>query len=140
GQLGKMLAVAAAPWDLNLHLLDPSAAAPAAHLCSRFVQGDFRDKQTVRGLGADCDLLTIEIEQVNVDALEEMEAGGKIVHPCSAALRIIQDKGLQKNFFREQGLPTADYRFFDGPEALRAAGVTFPCVQKMRTEGYDGRG
>lgn len=140
GQLGKMLAVAAAPWDLNLHMLDPSEVAPAAHLCSCFVQGDFRDKQTVLDFGADCDVLTIEIEQVNVDALEELEAAGTIVHPRPAALRIIQDKGLQKNFFREQGLPTADYQFFDGPEALRAAGVSFPCVQKKRTEGYDGRG
>lgn len=140
GQLGKMLAVAAAPWDLNLHMLDPSAAAPAAHLCGRFVQGDFRDKQTVLDFGAECDVLTIEIEQVNVDALEVLEAAGKMVHPRSAALRIIQDKGLQKNFFREQGLPTADYQFFDGPEAVRAAGLNFPCVQKKRTEGYDGRG
>ncbi len=140
GQLGKMLVVAAAPWDLNLHMLDPSEVAPAAHLCSRFVQGDFRDKQTVLDFSEDCDVITIEIEQVNVDALEEVEAAGKIVHPRPAALRIIQDKGLQKNFFREQGLPTADYQFFDGPEALRAAGVTFPCVQKKRTEGYDGRG
>jgi 5-(carboxyamino)imidazole ribonucleotide synthase len=111
-----------------------------AHLCSRFVQGDFRDKQTVLDFGAHCDVLTIEIEQVNVEALEELEADGKIVHPRPAALRIIQDKGLQKDFFREQGLPTADYQLFDGPEAVRSAGLTFPCVQKKRTEGYDGRG
>jgi 5-(carboxyamino)imidazole ribonucleotide synthase len=140
GQLGKMLAAAAAPWDLNLHMLDPTAEPPAAHLCRRFVQGDFRNKQTVLDFGADCDVLTIEIEQVNVDALEALESAGKTVHPRPAALRIIQDKGLQKNFFRDQGLPTADYRFFEGPEALRAAGVSFPCVQKKRTEGYDGRG
>lgn len=140
GQLGKMLATAAAPWDMNLHMLDPTADAPAAHLCTKFVQGDFRDKQTVLDFGAECDLITIEIEQVNVEALEELAAAGKIVHPAPRALRIIQDKGLQKQFFSEQGLPSSPFELFAGPEAVRAADLTFPCVQKVRTEGYDGRG
>lgn len=140
GQLGKMLATAAAPWDLNLRMLDPTAAAPAAHLCTKFVQGDFRDKQTVLDFGADCDVITIEIEQVNVAALEELEAAGKVVHPCPRALRIIQDKGFQKQFFVEQGLPSSAFALFAGPEEVKAADLTFPCVQKVRTEGYDGRG
>jgi len=140
GQLGKMLAMAAAPWDLTLHMLDPTANAPSSHLCTKFVQGDFRDKQTVLDFGADCDLITIEIEQVNVEALEELEAAGKHVHPCPRALRIIQDKGLQKAFFTEQGLPTSDYTLFDGPDDVAKADLSFPCVQKVRTEGYDGRG
>ncbi|MGA0333850.1 MAG: 5-(carboxyamino)imidazole ribonucleotide synthase [Kiritimatiellia bacterium] len=140
GQLGKMLATAAAPWDLNLHMLDPTADAPAAHLCQRFVQGDFRDKQTVLDFGAACEVITIEIEQVNVEALEELEAAGKEVHPCPRALRIIQDKGLQKQFFVDAGLPSSPFELFEGPEAVRAADLRFPCVQKVRTEGYDGRG
>lgn len=140
GQLGKMLAMAAAPWDLTLHMLDPTANAPSSHLCTKFVQGDFRDKQTVLDFGADCDLITIEIEQVNVEALEELEAAGKQVHPCPRALRIIQDKGLQKAFFTEQGLPTSDYTLYEGPDDVAKADLSFPCVQKVRTEGYDGRG
>jgi 5-(carboxyamino)imidazole ribonucleotide synthase len=140
GQLGKMLAQAASPWDLTLHMLDPTPHAPASHLCSRFVKGDFRDKDTVLAFGNSCDLITIEIEQVNVDALEQLEADGKTVHPSPKALRIIQDKGLQKNFFREHGIPTSDYVLYDGPDAVRAAAPALPCVQKKRTEGYDGRG
>lgn len=140
GQLGKMLAQAASPWDLTLHMLDPNPEAPASRLCSRFVQGDFRDRDTVLAFGRDCDLLTIEIEQVNVDALEILEAEGKIIHPSPAALRIIQDKGLQKNFYRDHHIPTAPYTLHDGPDAVRAAHPALPCVQKARTEGYDGRG
>lgn len=140
GQLGKMLAQAASPWDLTLHMLDPSADAPAAHLCSRFVHGDFREADAVSAFGAICDLLTIEIEQVNAEALEALRASGKIVHPHPAALRVIQDKGLQKNFFRDHNLPTSPYRLYDGPGAVRAANPALPCVQKKRTEGYDGRG
>lgn len=140
GQLGKMLAQAASPWDLRLKMLDPAADAPAAHLCSRFVQGDFRDEQTVLDFGRDCDVLTLEIEQVNVAALEQLEAAGVTVYPQPRALRIIQDKGLQKQFFAERNLPSSPFRLFADAEAVRAAGLSFPCVQKSRTEGYDGRG
>ncbi len=140
GQLGKMLAQAASPWDLTLHMLDPTPGAPAAHLCARFVPGDFRDEETVYRFGQDCDLLTIEIEQVNVRALERLAAEGKTIHPAPAALRIIQDKGLQKEFFTRHGLPTAPYVLYDGPDTVHAARPALPCVQKKRTEGYDGRG
>jgi 5-(carboxyamino)imidazole ribonucleotide synthase len=140
GQLGKMLAQAASPWDLSLHMLDPTPDAPASHLCTRFVQGDFRDYDTVMAFGKDCDLLTIEIEQVNVAALEALEAAGKTVHPSPAALRIIQDKGLQKTFYHEHGIPTSPFTLYEDAEAVRAADLHFPCVQKSRTEGYDGRG
>ncbi len=140
GQLGKMLAQAASPWDITLHMLDPTPGAPAAHLCDRCVTGDFRDEETVYRFGQACDLLTIEIEQVNVRALERLEAEGKSIHPHPSALRIIQDKGLQKQFFLDHGLPTSPFTLFDGPDAVRAAAPRLPCVQKKRTEGYDGRG
>jgi len=141
GQLGKMLATAAAPWDLHLRMLDPNPHAPASHLCREFVTGDFRDRDTVLAFGRECDVITIEIEQVNVEALEQLESEeGKQVHPSPAALRIIQDKGLQKQFFVDQELPTSDFRLYDGPHAVRTAELTYPCVQKTRTEGYDGRG
>lgn len=144
GQLGKMLAQAASPWDLHLRILDPTPQAPAAHLCQEFVLGDFRDKETVLNFGRDCDVLTIEIEQVNVEALEELEKEGKRVVPSPAALRIIQDKGLQKQHFEAHGLPSPAFALYDGPEALQQAVAegkrSIPFVQKVRTEGYDGRG
>ncbi len=140
GQLGKMMAQAASPWDLTLHMLDPTPGAPAAHLCTHCQTGDFRDEETVMAFGKNCDVLTIEIEQVNVRALERLEAEGKAVYPQPRALKIIQDKGLQKRFFDEHGLPTSPYQLYDGPEALRRDNPAFPKVQKKRTEGYDGRG
>lgn len=140
GQLGKMLATAAAPWDLNLRMLDPSDPAPAEHLCKDFVRGDFRDRDTVLSFGRGCDVLTIEIEQVNVEALEILEQEGVVVHPCPRALKMIQDKGLQKQFFVDHGIPTSEFDLFEGAEAVKAADLSFPCVQKTRTEGYDGRG
>lgn len=140
GQLGKMLAQAASPWDLRLKMLDPTPGAPASHLCDTFVQGDFRDEETVYAFGKDCAVLTIEIEQVNVRALERLEAEGVRVYPQPAALRIIQDKGLQKQFFDQHGLPTSPYQLFADADAVRAARPALPCVQKVRTEGYDGRG
>lgn len=140
GQLGKMLAQAASPWDLRLRMLDPSPQAPAAHLCESFVEGDFREYQTVLDFGKTCDVLTIEIEQVNADALTELEAAGINVYPQPSVLKLIQDKGLQKQFLVEHNLPTSPFRLYDGPEAVRAAAPPLPCVQKTRTEGYDGRG
>lgn len=140
GQLGKMLAQAASPWDVRLHMLDPTPAAPASTLCHRFVQGDFRDEEMVVAFGRDCDVLSIEIEQVSVAGLERLAAEGKTVCPQPAALRVIQDKGLQKQFFERNGIPSAPYRLFDGPAEAKAAVTTFPAVWKKRTEGYDGRG
>ncbi len=139
GQLGKMLAQAASPWDLRLNMLDPSPQAPAAHLCESFVVGDFRDEQTVLAFGKSCDVLTLEIEQVHAGALARLEADGKQVYPQPSVLKIIQDKGLQKQFFIEHSLPTSPFRLYNGPEDI-PRDRPLPCVQKTRTEGYDGRG
>jgi 5-(carboxyamino)imidazole ribonucleotide synthase len=140
GQLGKMLAQAASPWDLSLRMLDPDPDAPACRLCSEFVCGDFRDEQTVLAFGRACDVLTIEIEQVHAGALARLESEGVRVHPQPAALRTIQDKGLQKQFFARHGFPTSPFTLHDGPDAVRNAPPALPAVQKTRTEGYDGRG
>lgn len=140
GQLGKMLAQAASPWDLTLRMLDPDPDAPASRLCTEFVRGDFRDEQTVLAFGRACDILTIEIEQVHAGALAQLEAEGIRVHPQPAALQCIQDKGLQKQFFARHGFPTSPFTLHDSPESVRAAAPALPAVQKTRTEGYDGRG
>lgn len=144
GQLGKMLALAAANWDFKTYCLDPTPQAPASQVCTDFILGDFNDYDTVLAFGRDKDLLTIEIEHVNTDALRELERLGKTVHPAPNALDIIKDKGLQKEFYRKGGIPTADFELFEDEKSLRkaieAGHWKLPLVQKTRTAGYDGKG
>lgn len=144
GQLGKMLALAAAKWDFKTYCLDPTPDAPASPVCSGFQVGDFKNYEEVLAFGQDKDLLTIEIEHVNTDALRELERLGKTVHPSPRALDIIKDKGLQKEFYRDHEIPTAHFEIFDDEKSLRKAiesgAWTLPLVQKTRTAGYDGKG
>lgn len=144
GQLGKMLALAAANWDFKLFCLDPGSEAPASTVCAGFTQGDFNDYAQVMAFGQDKDILTIEIEHVNTEALRALELQGKTVHPSPRALDIIKDKGLQKEFYRENEIPTAHYALFEDEKALKKAIVSgewkLPLVQKTRTAGYDGKG
>ena len=144
GQLGKMLAIAAAPWHLQLHTLDQSVDFPAGSFSASFTEGSFKDFDDVISFGRSCDLLTIEIEHVNVDALFQLEKEGKTIHPKPEALQIIKDKGLQKEFYREKQLPTANFQLFANKEAILSAlkkgNIAFPFVQKTRTAGYDGKG
>ena len=142
GQLGKMLAIAAADWHLNLAILDKEDA-PARHYVKDFVSGDFSDYHDVMEFGKTVDLLTIEIESVHDGALADLAAMGKIVHPKPEALRIIKDKGLQKAFFEENYLPTSPYFLVEKvdqiyPELKKREWSGF--VQKLRSGGYDGKG
>src|SRR5690606_39885347 len=86
------------------------------------------------------DLLTIEIEKVNVDALEKLEEEGVTVYPQARIIRLIQDKGLQKEFFKQNGIPTASFQLISSREDLKQAKVNLPYIQKLRKDGYDGRG
>jgi len=144
GQLGKMLCLAAAPWDFRTCILDASADYPAGSVCTEFTEGNFNDYADVLAFGQDKDILTIEIEHVNTDALRELERLGKTVHPAPRALDTIKDKGLQKQFYQEHGIPTARFQLFDSGAALKDAVLSgewrLPLVQKSRTAGYDGRG
>jgi 5-(carboxyamino)imidazole ribonucleotide synthase len=144
GQLGKMLCLAAAEWDLKTFVLDASPEYPAGQVCTGFTAGDFKNYDDVWAFGQDKDVLTIEIEHVNTKALHDLQRAGKTVHPAPRALGIIKDKGLQKNFYREQGLPTAEFQLFDDEKSLIQAVKNgewrLPLVQKSRTAGYDGRG
>lgn len=144
GQLGKMLCEAASAWDWKTAVLDQSPDDPAARLAHRFVQGDFTRYEDVMAFGQQADIITIEIEKVNLEALTALEQMGKIVHPSPAALAVIRDKALQKQFFIDQGLPTTPQRLFntaaDIVEALKNGDLEFPFVQKLRSGGYDGRG
>lgn len=140
GQLGKMLLQKAYDFNLHIEILDPSVDAPCRNLCNRFVQGDFKDFDTVYNFGKDLDLITIEFEDVNLKALEALERDGKQVYPQPAALKIIQDKGLQKSFYQQHQIPTSPFVLINSLSDIAQADIDFPVFQKLRTSGYDGYG
>ncbi len=144
GQLGKMLCLEAARLDLDLALMDKSSDYPAAKLCKRFVQGDFSNYEDVLNFGRTVDVLSIEIESVNVEALIQLQAEGIIVHPEPSKLAIIKDKGLQKEFYKKHQIPTSKFQLFDDATHIRKSlndgTLKIPFVQKARRDGYDGRG
>lgn len=140
GQLGRMMLQEAYNWNLNIHVLDPDEHAPCNNIATSFTVGDFRDYETVLSFGQDKDIMTIEFEDVNVEALEALEKMGKKVYPQPAVLRIIKDKGLQKEFYRERGIPTAPYFLANNAEEVKQGITNYPVFQKLRTSGYDGYG
>ena len=130
GQLGKMFLQNAASYPVEIHMLDPDAQAPCKHLCHKFVVGDFNDYQAVMDFAKEVDIVGIEIEHVNLEALTDLKKQGKKVIPDPEVLRIIQDKGLQKEFYLQNGIPTAPLKDEND----------FPVVQKLCKGGYDGKG
>lgn len=102
GQLGLMLLQAAIDWNLDIHVLDPDAEAPCRKIAPKFTQGSLQDYDTVYNFGKDLDVITIEIEKVNVEALEALEKEGKKVYPQPSVIRQIQDKRIQKQFYLEK--------------------------------------
>ena len=144
GQLGKMLLNTTRQWDINTHVLDPSPEAPARIACNLFVQGDLMDYQTVMEFGKNVDVLTIEIENVNSEALIDLEKQGVKVYPQGRVLKIIQNKYRQKEFYKKNRIPTSGFEFFESKEALKDAVargfVSFPFVWKSESMGYDGYG
>ncbi|MDZ4822520.1 MAG: 5-(carboxyamino)imidazole ribonucleotide synthase [Flavobacteriales bacterium] len=140
GQLGRMLLQEAIDLDIRTAVLDPSAVAPCASIANDFVQGDFSDYQTVVDFGKTCDVLTIEIEHVNVEALEKLQAEGLKIFPRPDILKIVKDKGLQKQFYRVNKIDTASFHLVENLEQVKQFVHEFPLVQKLRTGGYDGRG
>jgi len=140
GQLGRMLIQQAINYNVNIKVLDPDREAPCRKLCDEFVVGSLSDYESVYNFGKRVDLLTIEIEKVNVDALDQLEREGVLVYPQPRVIRLIQDKGLQKAFFKENDIPTAPFKLISSPHELKESGFTYPYIQKLRRDGYDGRG
>ncbi|WKZ67906.1 MAG: 5-(carboxyamino)imidazole ribonucleotide synthase [Flavobacteriales bacterium] len=140
GQLGRMFIENALRYGVAVHVLDPDAKAPCAGIATRFVTGDFRDRDTVLAFARDADVVGIEIEQVSVEALEALQRMGKRVIPDPGVLRIIQDKGLQKRFYAEHGIPTAPFALIEAPGGIAAHARLLPAFLKTRTGGYDGKG
>lgn len=140
GQLGKMLLYETRKWDIRTRVLDPSPDAPCAIAANYFEVGSLMDYNTVLEFGRKVDVLTIEIEHVNTDALKQLVKEGITVHPNPEMLELIKDKGRQKIFYRAHGLPTAPFQLFAGKDELLGAELHFPCVWKSTTGGYDGKG
>ncbi|RRN76849.1 5-(carboxyamino)imidazole ribonucleotide synthase [Pseudoxanthomonas sp. SGD-10] len=140
GQLGRMLIQEAINLNLCINILDPDENAPCKNICDSFQVGSLTDFDTVYNFGKKLDLLTIEIEKVNIEALEALENEGVTVYPQSRIIRLIQDKGLQKQFFKENNIPTADFQLIGSKEQLIAEQIPFPYIQKLRKDGYDGKG
>ena len=144
GQLGKMLLTECNKMNIKTSVLDSSENSPCKNLTDKFVCGDFNDFTSVYNFGKDCDVITFEIEHINVDALERLENEGKRVFHKSKTLRIIQDKNLQKSFFRDNKIPTSDFKYYKSinelNESINNNEIEFPCIWKKTKFGYDGFG
>ncbi|MDB9911236.1 5-(carboxyamino)imidazole ribonucleotide synthase [Flavobacteriaceae bacterium] len=144
GQLGKMMLYETRKFDITTHVLDPSLEAPCRIACDHFTQGDLMDYDTVYTFGKKVDILTFEIEGVNIEALEALEKEGKKVYPSAKTLRNIQDKGVQKKFYDTHKIPTAPFSVFETiakvKKAVASGELKLPFVWKSCTGGYDGKG
>ncbi|WP_275316880.1 5-(carboxyamino)imidazole ribonucleotide synthase [Tenacibaculum bernardetii] len=144
GQLGRMLLTETQKFDIYTLILDKNPEAPCAQICNEFHQGDLFDFDTVYNFGKKVDLLTIEIENVNIDALEKLQAEGLTIYPKPANLRIIQNKARQKLFYKDHQIPTADFSHYAFLEELKHSYenniIEFPFVWKSAQFGYDGTG
>lgn len=144
GQLGKMLLYETRKWDIRTKVMDPSGEAPCKIACNEFVKGSLLDFKAVYNFGKDVDVLTIEIENVNLDALEKLEDEGKKVYPPTSALRVIQNKAKQKLFYVDKEIPTADFHRFaylsEIEDSILNGGMNLPFIWKVAQFGYDGQG
>lgn len=140
GQLGRMLLQAAANYQVETHVMENDDECPAAHLCRYFVKGNIRDFDDVYNFGKSLDAVTIEIENVNIDALEKLESEGVRIYPKPSVLRIIKNKVLQKQYYLEHQIPTAEFAILQSLKDIDQWEELLPAVQKLAEGGYDGRG
>ena len=140
GQLGKMMLYDTRKFDIYTHVLDPNPEAPSKQACDHFEVGSLTDYETVLNFGRKVDVLTFEIEIVNVDALAQLESEGIHVYPSSKTLRNIQDKGIQKQFYINHNIPTASFSSHAFTKAITTTDISYPFVWKACSGGYDGNG
>jgi len=140
GQLGRMLLQAAANYTVETYVLENDPHCPAAHLCHHFIQGDITNFDDVYAFGKKVDVLTIEIENVNIEALEKLEAEGVKVIPKPSAIKIIKNKIKQKGFYQVNEIPTSDFVVTHTKESLPHHHAFLPAVHKLGEGGYDGKG
>lgn len=140
GQLGRMLVKAGTDYGLAISAMDPDGEAPIKKYIEHFSQGSITDYDQVLAFGKDCDLLTIEIENVNTKALFDLENQGVKVYPQPNIIELIKDKSLQKQFYKDNDIPTAPFEIVNGKSEVIALAQKLPFVNKLAREGYDGRG
>jgi len=140
GQLGRMLLQEAANYPVEVSVMENDPNCPAAHLCDHFIKGDITNYEDVINFGSELDVITIEIENVNVDALETLEQQGKTVIPRPHALRIIKNKIDQKSFYQQHQIPSADFAVLSNKNEIHDHHHLIPAAQKLATGGYDGKG
>ena len=139
GQLGRMLIQSGIDLDISFAVLDPDPQAPCSGL-TEFYCGKLTDHDTVIEFGSKCDIITIEIENVNTAALKELASRGKKIFPEPEVIELIQDKRVQKTFYKNNGIPTAEFFLTENAEGVRKHSAFLPFVNKLGREGYDGRG
>ena len=144
GQLGKMLLYTTRKWDIKTSILEPAIDAPCNISANEFIVGDLKDFDTVYNFGKKVDVLTIEIEHVNIEALKKLQSEGVEVHPKPEMLEIIKNKGVQKQYYVDNNIPTAPFTRYDSLSGLiddvKNNVITLPFVWKSTTDGYDGMG
>ena len=140
GQLGRMLIQSAINYNQDIHILDPDPNAPCKDIAQQFQVGSLKDFDTVYAFGKNCDVITVEIEAVNTDALQKLAEEGKKVFPQPHILKLIQDKREQKQFYAQHGIPTADFVLTENKVDVISKKSFLPAVNKLGKEGYDGRG
>ena len=140
GQLGRMLLQAAINYPVETFVLENDSECPAAHLCHHFTKGDITNFEDVYNFGKGLDAITIEIESVNDAALEKLESEGVKVYPKPAALKIIKNKIIQKQFYKDNQIPTSEFIITENLEQLKKLEHFLPAVHKIGEGGYDGKG
>ena len=140
GQLGRMLIQEAINYNLQVEVIDPDENAPCKDIAHKFTHGKLTDYETILAFGREHELLTIEIENVNTDALRQLEKEGIKVYPQPEIIALIKNKVDQKSFYREHNIPTSPFTIVKNRQDVANSGMSFPFVNKLATEGYDGRG
>lgn len=140
GQLGRMLLQAAANYPVETYVLENDTECPAAHLCHHFTKGDIRDYDAVYQFGKGLDAITIEIENVNVEALQKLQDEGKKIYPHPSVLKIIKNKILQKQYYKDHEIPTAAFFITENKNDLSSHSAMLPAIHKLGEGGYDGKG
>lgn len=140
GQLGRMLLQAAANYPVQTYILENDSEAPAAHLCHHFTKGDIKNFDDVYNFGKNLDCITIEIENVNIEALEKLEQEGVKVFPRPSVLKTICNKATQKKYYTTHQIPTSEYILTHNIHDLSQQKNFLPAVHKLAEGGYDGRG
>lgn len=140
GQLGRMFIQQALNYNAEIHILDPDTDAPCKNIATGFTCGSLTDTSTVYQWGKDKDIITIEIEHVDIIALQQLADEGKTIIPPVPLLQMVQDKGLQKEFYKNNRIPTADFILVNNQNEIKNHISEFPFIQKLRKGGYDGKG